>query len=124
MKRLVYYVSGNPQWEGYSDDVIKIAREIGLTGYVHNMMDGRVKVVAEGEEEKLWLFEERANLRNRYVFSEATSEFSDFYKLEGEADVKMKEIVSLLKELIEVWRKGVSDFHCMSEMKEDKSSAC
>ncbi|MDW7728287.1 MAG: hypothetical protein SCH70_14510 [Candidatus Methanoperedens sp.] len=76
-----------------------------------NLVNGRLKVVAEGKERKLWLFEERANLRNRYTFSKATGEFSDFYKLEGEADEKMKEIIALLKELIGVWRKGVSDIH-------------
>jgi len=110
MKRLVYHVSGTPQWEVYSDEVIKIARNIGLTGYVHNLMDGRMKVVAEGDAEKLWLFEERANLRNRYIFSEPTGEFSDFYRLEGKADEKMKEIIALLKELIDVWRKACRDF--------------
>jgi acylphosphatase len=107
MKRLVYLVSGTPQWEGYGDKVIKIARNIGLIGYVHNLMDGRVKVVAEGDEEKLRLFEGCVNLRNRYVFSEATGEFSDFYKLESEADEKMKKINALLKELIELWRKAI-----------------
>lgn len=50
---------------------------------------------------------------NRYAFSEATGEFSDFYKLEGEADEKMKEIIALLKELIEVWRKGADDLRKM-----------
>ncbi len=60
-----------------------------------------------------------------HIFSEATGKFSDVYRLKGEADAKMKEVIALLKELIEVWRNSVGDFDnaCMrGTIKEDTST--
>ena len=49
MQRLTAYVSGKVQKTGYRARVLTIARDFGLKGYVQNLDDGRVKVVAEGE---------------------------------------------------------------------------
>ena len=46
-------VKGRVQGVGYRYFVIHVAREIGLKGYVKNLMDGDVEVVAEGPEEDL-----------------------------------------------------------------------
>ena len=52
MKRLTAYVSGNLQKVGYMARVIKIASGMGLKGFVENLNDGRVRIIAEGEERK------------------------------------------------------------------------
>jgi acylphosphatase len=101
IKRLSFFVSGNPQWEGFADTAISIGNELGLKGYAQNFEDGRVYIVAESEENTLWLFENCLELQNRYRFTEPTYQFDYFGKLMGEADEKMEEIKSHLKELIE-----------------------
>ncbi|MCD2325388.1 acylphosphatase [Sphingomonas sp. IC-56] len=47
------FVSGRVQGVGYRDWVVRTAQRNGLTGYVRNLKDGRVEVVASGEEEPL-----------------------------------------------------------------------
>ena len=44
MRRLTAYISGKVQKTGYRARVVSIARDFGLTGYVQNLDDGRVKV--------------------------------------------------------------------------------
>ncbi len=53
MKRVKVYVSGVVQGVGFRYFTKKVAREIGVRGYVMNLNDGRVLVVAEGEEEQI-----------------------------------------------------------------------
>ncbi|VVB64811.1 Acylphosphatase [uncultured archaeon] len=48
MRRLTAYVSGKVQRCGYRGKVVTIARAFGLKGTVQNLLDGRVKVEAEG----------------------------------------------------------------------------
>lgn len=116
MKRLTLIISGKVQRAGYRDRVVEIGRSLGLTGYAENLPDGRVKVVAEGDEEKLRHLEESANIKNALInveniesqFSRATGELSGFFKLvrEGETDERLDTAAVLLKELIEVTRNG------------------
>ena len=56
MKRLTAYVSGNVQKVGYRARVVQIANALGLKGMVENTLDGRVKIIAEGDEDKLMWF--------------------------------------------------------------------
>ena len=109
-------VSGDVQRAGYRDRVIELGRNLGLSGYASNLADGRVRVVAEGEEEKLELLREYADIRNALInveriessFSEATGEFSGFFKLvsEGETDERLDTAADLLKELIDTTKDG------------------
>ncbi len=55
-RRLVALVSGRVQGVGYRAFARRKAEELGLSGYAENLPDGRVEVVAEGEEEDLQLF--------------------------------------------------------------------
>ncbi len=55
-RRIVALVSGRVQGVGYRAFARRKAQELGLSGYAENLPDGRVEVVAEGDEEDLKLF--------------------------------------------------------------------
>ncbi|MDP2846104.1 MAG: acylphosphatase [Candidatus Methanoperedens sp.] len=119
MKRLTLMVSGNVQKAGYRDIIIRLGMALGLRGYAENLPDGRVKVVAEGDEKKLELLKESADIKNTLIevekiesgFSEATGEFSGFFKLvrEGETDERLDRAAELLKELIGAVQSGFNE---------------
>lgn len=52
-RRLIVYVTGWVQGVGFRWYVIQKVRPLDLTGYVRNLPDGRVQVVAEGSPEHL-----------------------------------------------------------------------
>jgi acylphosphatase len=54
MQRML--VSGRVQRVGYRDWTIRNARQLGLTGWVRNLSDGRVEVLADGDEDALHKF--------------------------------------------------------------------
>lgn len=110
MKRLTAYVSGKVQKAGYRARVVDIGRLLKLKGTVENLDDGRVKIVAEGDEDKLNWFEEAINIKNTLIhvssidreYSEATGEYIKFYKLvePGETDSRLDTAADHLKTLI------------------------
>jgi len=51
VKKIKAIVSGNIQNVGYRAKVIAFARAFELAGFVQNLDDGRVKIIAEGEED-------------------------------------------------------------------------
>jgi acylphosphatase len=51
--RLTAWVSGRVQGVGFRWWVRATALELGLVGFAENLADGRVKVVAEGDEDRL-----------------------------------------------------------------------
>ena len=53
MKRIVIKVYGYVQGVFFRYTTRKIARKLGLTGYVKNMADGSVYIEAEGSESQL-----------------------------------------------------------------------
>lgn len=56
MKRLRIYVSGIVQGVGYRYFTKQKARELGVKGYVMNLPNGKVLVVAEGDNGSLEKF--------------------------------------------------------------------
>ena len=116
MKRITVIVSGRIQDVGYRAKVVGIAKELGLTGYVQNLEDGRVKMVAEGEEGVLDRFLDAIRIKNTLInvggveieYSGATGEYANFYKLVGggETDGKLDKASEYLKELIAAVKGG------------------
>ena len=117
MRRLTAYISGKVQKTGYRARVLSIARDFGLTGYVQNLDDGRVKVVAEGEDYDLESLPGAIDIKNTLIqvddiqkeYSVATDEFQGFFKAVtdiAETDPKFDEATELLKQLIAELRCG------------------
>ncbi|BAT71395.1 acylphosphatase [Thermosulfidibacter takaii ABI70S6] len=87
MKRAHIWVSGKVQGVFYRATAKEIAKRLRLKGWVRNLPDGRVEIVAEGDEDALrafvdWCWEGPPLARVedvKVVWEEATGEFDDFY---------------------------------------------
>lgn len=56
MERREIYFSGAVQGVGFRYTTQAVARQYAVTGYVQNLADGRVRLVAEGEKEEVGRF--------------------------------------------------------------------
>jgi acylphosphatase len=109
MKRVTAYISGNVQRVGYRGKITELAIAFGLKGNVQNLEDGRVKVIAEGEENDLERFVRAIDIKNAVIYvssiasnySPATGDFEGFYKQvsPGETDSRLDSAVVHLKDL-------------------------
>jgi len=79
------YFKGRVQGVGFRFTTENIARQLGVTGWVKNLRESNVEVVAEAEEDVLQKFLEQINQYfSRYIqdtdteWLEATGEFHDF----------------------------------------------
>jgi len=95
MKLLTAYVSGKVQRVGYRTQLIQIANSMRITGFAEYLRDGRVKIVAEGEEEDLKLFDRAIDINSSPIkvysiermYSPPRGDIiNGFYKLVGPAD--------------------------------------
>ncbi|MEI6631087.1 MAG: acylphosphatase [bacterium] len=84
-KQLHAYYSGRVQGIGFRFTAESIARELGITGWVRNLSDGRVEIVAEAGEEALKEFLERISRHlSRYImdvdmqWQSASAKFKEF----------------------------------------------
>jgi len=112
MQRLTAYISGKVQKTGFRARVLTIARDFDLKGYVQNLDDGRVKVIAEGETVDLESLLSALNIKNKIInvvdiksdFSPATGDFDSFVKVVsgGETDQRLDVAAGLLTKLIVV----------------------
>jgi acylphosphatase len=110
MMKLTAFVSGKVQEVGYRARIVDIANAFGLKGMIENQKDGRVKIVAEGEDEKLKWFESAIDIKNTLIYvssiekeySPACNEFDNFGKLvlKGETDSRLDTAAVYLKEIV------------------------
>jgi acylphosphatase len=110
MMKLTAFVSGKVQEVGYRARIVDIANTLSLKGVVENQKDGRVKIIAEGEDEKLKWFESAIDIKNTLiyvssiekVYSPACNEFDNFGKLvlKGETDSRLDTAAVYLKEIV------------------------
>ncbi len=103
-------MSGNVQRVGYRARVIDIANAFGFKGMIENQKDGLVKIIAEGDEEKLRWFESAIDIKNALIrvssiekeYSPATGDFENFGKLvlKGETDSRLDTAADYLRDLV------------------------
>lgn len=85
-KRLTATVHGRVQGVGFRQSTVYMAQRLGLTGWVANLRNGNVRVVAEGNEAILqqflrWLHEGPPMAHVSFVdfeWGEASNEFDGF----------------------------------------------
>ncbi len=82
--RIVHF-SGHVQGVGFRYTTVAVARRFAVSGYVQNLSDGRVVLVAEGEAAELdrFLAELEATMKgyvrdSQSATSQTTGEFSGF----------------------------------------------
>jgi acylphosphatase len=119
MRKLIAHVSGKVQKAGYRSKVVTIAKAFDLKGYVRNLPDGRVKILAEGSDADLERFLRAIKIENTLIkvedieaeFSEGLGAYDDFFKVVGEreTDARLDAAAVHLKELIAVVREGFKD---------------
>ena len=78
MNRATLYISGDVQRAGYRTKVVAIAKTFDIKGNVQNLPDGRVKIIAEGEESNLEQFIQAVNIKNTLVkVKDIAKQYSD-----------------------------------------------
>lgn len=84
-KQLHIHYSGRVQGIGFRFTSRYLANELGILGWVRNLPDGRVEIVAEQEEDALEDFLSQLNSRFQRYISDvsvetlpATGDFKDF----------------------------------------------
>lgn len=82
MKKCAHaFVSGQVQGVGFRYYINRLARRYILTGWVRNVEDGRVEIMAEGEEIPLQDFLVEVKKGSRWsTVSEVSTEWSDYQK--------------------------------------------
>jgi len=114
--RLLAFVSGRVQRAGYHARIVSLAKALDLTGTVQNLENGKVMVLAEGDEADLRRLQKGLPVKNHIIdvtsveasYSQARGDFEDFFKLvgSGETDERLDTGIECLKKLIVVNEKG------------------
>ncbi len=60
-------VKGDVQETGYRGQVRRIARKLGLEGYVENLLDGRVRIICEGKRETIEELCRRIRIKEGFI---------------------------------------------------------
>ncbi len=133
MNKIRATVSGRIQNVGYRAKVIRIAKDFGLTGFIYNLDDGRVRIIAESKNGDFGKFIDAIRIKNTLIdvadveveHADATGDFADFYKLvgEGETDERLDKASDYLKEMIDVMRAGFGSLDSKMDIMIDVTKA-
>ena len=133
MNKIRATVSGKIQNVGYRAKVIRIAKDFGLTGFIQNLDDGRVWIIAESKNGDFGKFLDAIRIKNTLIdvadveveYADATGDLADFYKLvgEGETDERLDKASDYLKEMIEVMKAGFGSLDSKTDMMIDVMKA-
>ena len=132
MEKMKATVSGNIQNVGYRAKVIGIAKDFGLTGFVQNLDDGRVMIIAESDNGSFEKFLDAIRIKNTLInvhdigveYADATGDFADFYKLVsgGETDERLDTAAEYLKKLISVTERGFGNLDSKMDVMIEKQN--
>jgi len=119
MKKVTLHISGNVQRVGYRAKVISIANALGIKGFIQNLSDGRVKIIAQGEQSELDKLIQAINISNSLInvtnivqeYSTYSDDYEGFNKVvrDGETDERLDNAIDLFKKLITVTGDGFSN---------------
>lgn len=109
MKRFVATARGRVRGVGYREHVYNETFERNISGYVKNLDNGEVEIVAEGSEEDLRDFINEINIIRRPIavksfairWEEATGEYADFEIIRGEIQEETFEWLSYAVNLLQ-----------------------
>ena len=96
MQRLIAHVSGTVQAVGYRSLVVIMARTLDIRGFVQNLPNGKVFIIAEGPREDLASFVKSIRIDNSRIrvedifidCKEALGEFNGFYKINSKQEIE------------------------------------
>jgi len=119
MKKVTLYISGNVQRVGYREKVISIATKLGIKGFIQNIPNGKVKIIAQGEQSKLDKLIQDIDISNSLInvtnieqeYSIPSDDYEGFNKIVsgGETDERLDDALYLFKKLITVTENGFND---------------
>ena len=121
MIRTTLIVHGKIQKSDYRGRVIQTAKDLDITGYVQNLVNGDVKIVAEGNIENITAFVDEIDVRNFLIKVTSVDrienidiqvrDFESFYKMvgTGETDDRLDAAAEVLKELAVETKNGFKE---------------
>jgi acylphosphatase len=119
MKKVTLHISGNVQRVGYRAKVISVANALDIKGFIQNLSDGRVKIIAQGEQSELDKLIQAINISYslinvtniEQVYSTSLDNYEGFNKVvgSGETDERLDNAVDLFKKLITVTENGFTN---------------
>jgi acylphosphatase len=132
MKKVTLHVSGNVQRVGYRAKVKSIAKTLGIKGSIQNLPDGKVKIIAQGEQTELDKLIHDINISNSLInvtnieqeYSTPSDDYEDFDKVvgDGETDERLDNALDLFKKLIAVTEDGFNRLENKQDQTIDKIS--
>jgi acylphosphatase len=115
MKRIHAFISGEVQGVGYREEVKRIAFGLDIFGCVKNLEDGRVEIIAEGEDKNIEEFSGRIYLKRYPIFVVNMEVEEESYKGEFSAFRVIRD-KDVQKELLSALSRGTVEIHEMKEI--------
>ncbi|MGQ9552399.1 MAG: acylphosphatase, partial [Candidatus Bathycorpusculaceae bacterium] len=120
MIRARIIAEGDVQKVGFRDLVQKVARRLGVKGYVENLRDGNVQILCEAEESILEGFIQGINVKEDFINvesvrvvekCEATGEFEFFEIKHGELADELEERLGTAVEYARTTSRNIREMH-------------